>query len=950
MRNGDSFKKLTTHSEELIRQANLAIEWTEIHCEETSKNGITKSVKNYRRAGMKVKVASKSRPSVAIFGQSQVGKSYLVQNIARPHGTGLLEIELPGKKKPLSFINDINPLGSGAESSGVVTRFTTAETVADSDHPIKVELFNQLDIAAILTNGYLSDLKDWQNPDYGNNEKIAELFNSVKKSEIHSSDLSEDDVNDFIEYMESNLMHLTVTSSLEKAGYFKLLQSNLSFLNVDDRWKVLELLWCNNSFLTDLFVRLTEGLKEMEYSQNVLVSEAAITPNTETIIDVQRVKEIFEATEKLAVVEVMTNGGGKLKISRSVFSCLAKEVELCIANDFSSDSERSFMNDCDVLDFPGSKSREKIHEEVFNQNTNEEKLQLFIRGKVSYLFDSYTFKQKVSSLLYCMDNSPPEDQEAPARLKKWINIYVGNSTEARKKRSHAISKILQAENVAHSTISPLMVVLTKFNVEMEKYWQGQETEIKKHDSKWEARLERNFNEFMSRPVSDKWIDNWYGEDSPFKFVFPIRDPNYSASFFDSEDGQETAIRSDKKNIIQSMGQSFNTSDLVRKYVPEHNDVWSELISPGGIGMKILCNYLAPAAHPSITYSRLSAEIQKIVGGLRNMLKPHLVTGNIDEDLIRAQRESIQSWSNVSGLAMQNPLVLASFFSQAVVADHELWSLLYDFKFSYQSPEESKSMVDKPIQPVINNLKILGASIKLGMARQEVLEELRKVYSGQNDEEIADSIKGAFGIDLNDFSYNPVEKVTSKGAGDELSNVIVNFWNQKLISILQKEELFALTSGPQKTALVSVVNEIIKAEEKFEFKSHLSKVIGNLMVGDVSNSDFDLIASSCSSMLNNFFFTAGWYYAEEEVKPVDNEAETVIFSKMSVSVDESSFTKYAKEDSDAQFIQDWALGCMHLYEENVRFEYGVTKSIDSAGNLKLKEIIANLDELTGSSEQ
>jgi hypothetical protein len=949
MRNLASFKKLTSISEELIRQTNRAVEWTDSHCEETSKEGVTNSIKNFRRSAIKVNFASKDRPSVAIFGQSQVGKSYLVKNIARPHGSGLFEIKLPGDKKSLSFINDINPLGNGAESSGVVTRFTTAETVSNVNYPIKVQLFNQLDIAAILANGYLLDLKDWKNPEYGSKDKIADLFESLKKSESPASDLSEDDLYDFVEYMESNLMHLTVTSSLQKAGYFDMLKSNLLKINVDDRCKVLELLWCNNSFMTDLFVRLTEGLKMMDYSNHVLVSEYAITPTTETIIDVQRVKEIFDSTEELPAIDVLVDDKKTLQIARSIFSCLSKEVELCIANDFSSDSKRSFMSECDVLDFPGSKSREKIGEEVFDLNANEEKLQLFIRGKVSYLFDSYTFRQKVSSLMYCMDNSPPEDQEAPARLKKWINIYVGNGSEARSERANAISNILKDENVLHSTISPLMLVLTKFNVEMAMFWEGQETDIKKHDSKWEARLERNFNEFMSRPVSDKWVENWYGENSPFKFVFPIRDPNHSKSFFDSKDGEETGINEDHKIIIKSMGQSFTTSEVVRTYVPDHEKVWKELISPGGIGTDNLFNYLAPAAHPSITYTRLYGELQKIVGGLRNMLMPHLVSGDIDEDLKLAQRQSIEAWSNISGLAYQNPLVLANFFNQAVVTDGELWNLLYDYKFSYQPQKNSTPSGSKPVDALIKNLRMQGASIELGMQREEVLEELRKIYSQQSDEEIASILKGAFQVDLNDFSQVIPETQLSNDVGSKLSSEIVNFWNQKLISILQKEELFAHTSEIQKSALVSVVNEIIKAEEKFEFKSFLSEVIGDLMIGVVDKEDVDLLASSCSSLLNNFFFTAGWYFAEEEAKPKNNETGNVIFSNVSKSVDESSFTKYVKKDNEAQFAQDWVLGCMNLYEENVRFEYGVTKSMDSAGNLKLKEILSKLDELIDEND-
>ena len=514
----------------------------------------------------------------------------------------------------------------------------------------------------------------------------------------------------------------------------------------------MEFLWGKNEFVTSLFVRLTDGIKNVGSQQQVFVGASAITPNSITILDVQRVKEIFDTSNGVEKVKVRLSDGNENFVDRSIFSCLTREVELRMANDFSNDPNRNFIESCDVLDFPGSKSREKIPESVFNSNKSEQQLQLFIRGKVSYLFDAYTFNQGMSSLLYCMDNHPPEDQEAPARLKKWINKYIGKNPETRQSRMNQIKGILKNENVPHDHFSPLMVVLTKFNVELEKHWLGRESDIKIHDSKWEARMEENFSKFMSRPVKDKWINNWYGENDPYKFVFPIRDPAYSSAFFgtDKETGLESEIREEKRMIIDSMGKSFNACDVVKKYVPKAPDTWRELISPNGTGVNNLCQYLTPATHPSITTSRLSSNLDGIKRKLVNMLKPHVITGNIDEDLKKAVYESTKAWMVVSGISINSPLALSSLFRELVLNDVEVLNKLFNLKFNFERKPVKKNENKISIKPILNSFKSIGVNITEGMDSVAIMEEFKKVFRGFSDEEIETTIKDQFGVRLDDF--------------------------------------------------------------------------------------------------------------------------------------------------------------------------------------------------------
>ena len=173
--------------------------------------------------------------------------------------------------------------------------------------------------------------------------------------------------------------------------------------------------------------------------------------------------------------------------------------------------------------------------------------------------------------------------------------------------------------------------------------------------------------------------------------------------------------------------------------------------------------------------------------------------------------------------------------------------------------------------------------------------------------------------------------------------IIQFWNQKLLIVIQKEELTEQLTDQQRDAIILIVNEIIKAQDKFGLRQKLSEMMGDLMSGVLNNSDLNLVASCCCTMLNNYLFTAGWNFAVEDDKPNFNSYQGKIFSESGLTVDEADFTKYKKEDSQGLFITQWALGCKNLFEENVRHEYGLNKSVDSSGNIFLKKIMRELEE-------
>jgi hypothetical protein len=942
MSGNKSFEKINQDSTALLKLANQAIEWANKYVDDVAKSGVMNSVKKIRRDVKKVNKAVSKRPSVAIFGQSQVGKSYLVQNLTKPSEDTFLKIKINGKENDANFLTDMNPIG-GKESTGTVTRFTIQSNEAPASNPFKVELFSLLDIAAILTNAYHSDLKDISyERENQSTEIIQNLFSDYVTSGHNSSAYNEDDVHHFVKYIITNFKSSILIQDLIESGYFNSLNEYLTEVKYENNIRILELLWNKDSFISSLFIRLSEAIKQLNYSEIVYVTEEAIMPNNTTILDVARVNELFSEVNT-SKINVLLLNGVQATIERPVFAAITKEIELNIANNFEGDKDRSFIELCDVLDFPGSKSRDKIPEIVFKGNSPDQKLQLFIRGKVSYLFDYYLDNQGVSSLIYCMDNHPPEEKEAPTRLKKWIDKYVGNNPEERNKRIESILGILNKEGIYVDTVSPLMVVLTKFNVEIDKIVPGKELNQEYHSAKWQARLEENFLNFMHLSVEDKWVENWTKKSEHYSFVFPIRDPLYSQTTFEGFDrGQkETCIRPEREETVKAMGISFLSNSLVSHLIPESKKAWQEISTPNGSGISHLCKYLLPATHPVVTQVRFEAEIAKAKKELYNTLQPYLVSGDINVDLKRAELQSNLAWASITGISIKNDGSLNRILTSMIINDVEIWKLLYNFKFSFKVDEIQKSEVD--ISGAINSLRSLGIQIETGITEAVLIDELRnKLFQGQNDDEIINATKSMMNIDIQSLLFHLNAK-TKTDQGPSFTEKVIEYWHGKMLSITQNEDLIGSLTEPQKDAIVSVINEIVKGRNRFGLGKRITEITNSLVKGTIDIKDFDLIASCCTSILNSFLFSAGWTFAKENEKPVLINKAQKIFSEYRNSVNPIELEGYHTNKYSREFVNQWSMGCKMIYTENVKYEYDVKDDLNTFANEELSNLLEEVSK-------
>ena len=132
---------------------------------------------------------------------------------------------------------------------------------------------------------------------------------------------------------------------------------------------------------------------------------------------------------------VSVAAGAQVLLPRPIVTALA--AELCI-----NIKERPwpFSRHTDLLDFPGYRGRTRYNLAKFLADAKGSALkELFLRGKVDYLFQRYTAEQELTSMLLCLRPSNLDVTTLPAVIEDWIGVTHGKTAKERERRPVLLS-------------------------------------------------------------------------------------------------------------------------------------------------------------------------------------------------------------------------------------------------------------------------------------------------------------------------------------------------------------------------------------------------------------------------------------------------------------------------------------------------------------------------------
>ncbi len=572
--------------------------------------------------------AAVERPMcVGVFGPSQTGKSYLISAFAR-RGTSPLIAEFDGLSEGLDFVRQINPEG-GAESTGLVTRFSMRRAPAPAGYPVPVRLLSQADIVKIIGNTFFSDcdLSDEQIPDAAVILKAVEAGRrSLQASPLPG--LSEDDVWDIQEYFERQFKGDQIVKALSSGGYWNALAELAPRLPLAARSELFALLWGGIEPFTALYARLTGALDQLGHAADAFCTIEALVNRTDgggferrpdSVIDVHTLQGLGAPGE--ATLSVRGVGGATASLTRPVLTALVAELHVAMR-----ERPWDFLEHTDLLDFPGARSREMIENVRAYLTTGTAKKAdakkddalggiegLFLRGKVAYLFERYNVEQELTSMLLCIAPSNQEVRTVPGMVKDWIDVTHGADPETRAK-----------------TDTALFFVLTKFDAEF------QEAAGQSEDStaRWTRRLNTSLLDFFGK--AHRWPHEWT-PGHPFDNCFWLRNPNFQAKHIIdyNEDRSEAGIRaSEAKRITRQRGE-YLANEVVRQHFRDPGKAWDEAFRLNDGGVTYLAQSIAPVCNPHIKIKQIAARLDLLRKTMRERLQRYHVTEDLAEQ--RAQR-------------------------------------------------------------------------------------------------------------------------------------------------------------------------------------------------------------------------------------------------------------------------------------------------------------------------
>lgn len=858
-------------------------------------NNTRRKLVEIRRTLKQIKYAKTVKPAVAVYGASQVGKSYLVDTLLKDRN-GELEI-VAGKngeeEQTYSFLKYLDPMGGGAESTSVISRFTTDKYKwPDDDFPVKAKIMSVVDVVLILCDSYYNDIKDKKT--YSTDEITAKIDAWTQKygNKQHCQNiLTDDDVYEIEEYLTSDKnfqIKLREIQDLKAAEYFDKVSLFIGCVPEDEWCEVLSILWGEVEAISDVFVCLLKGLHKLQFNREVFIPIESLFRDKGTLLSVDRLDEFFgikKTDEKGDVgkenyvydVDVYIADNNVVTMTKGEFCALSIEYVLCISS--SAAEDKTFMKDVkcddgtvrsgsDVLDFPGARSREVIYlKDLTDSHVNENgeiitpennKCTMLKRGKIAYLFNKYTDQYLINSLLACYENKQNEVNTLPGLIASWVKKMVGENSSERERR------------IAEYKMSPLFIVGTKYNLDMQI---NQINEVDGDYSDIDKRWENRFVSFLCKGIIrvdnfGSWFNDWTTSRKLFNNIYLLRSFKYSREIFNEltectecDKCEENRIigkcrdcqkmyKGKYKEHLDKLKESFVNYSFVKKYLGEEAvDLWNDCSTPFHDGSeRIIKNLTVVTQNAGKVRDDQFLEIeQKSYDSIIEIIDPMFRTGK-EGDLIK---EAIQTAGEIKMsldiFFHNNPDMFSTLIGTMHVGESELHDLILK---ELNNPD----IIQKAGIALLMMIR-LNANINDNDNTKSALDKIIDVYHFPDERECLSFLESK-GISIdNIINYCP-----SKSFATIIGEIVEKYWFENVLAIENVGKL-----GCDNNLMVQLISKMKALYKKLGVTEIIIDTITPYVADPASTIGYvEMLADISSEIINRFVNEMGYSYYDRVV--------------------------------------------------------------------------------------
>ncbi len=819
---------------------NETIKWVENNLKYEEKHELVLKLKNTLNTFNKVEINIDSKPVIAVFGGSQVGKSYLIKNLLSRKDQPFV---IKNNGIEYDFLKDINPIGKGTESTGVVTRFTVNNEVKFEEFPIKVKLISAKDILIIVLDSFFLDLKKITSFD-----KSKELDTLIKIFESNYTNskqniLTEFDILEIKEYFENHLSkHTILFEGLKESRFFERIGKIIDGFEYQEWKSLFEVLWNKNEHLSTLFSELISDLKVLNFDTVAYLKFKEVLSREGGVLDVTRLKELYTSVNSTTVKK---ENGEEIKIKISSITALTAELVFSIPSELTDSKE--FLKNSDLLDFPGARSRLAIEMEDINTDIIPDML---LRGKVSYLFNKYSDDFNINNLLFCINDLKNEVNEIPSLLFNWIDKNIGGNAYD---RNNALKD---------ANIPPLFIVLTFFNRHLEfdaTHDLGYADNIQKLDYRWDTRFNRFFQNEIVTQTKD-WHIDWTKDQKKFKNFYLLRDFKFSKDSFEGfeEVGYEVKVRDERISFLDKLKESFLNFNFVQNHFESPLKSWETAANINKDGSDLIIDNLAQVSNNVTKTNHYINKINNLIVEIKDELKNHLHT----DDLSIVRANNMKSLSDIQ-----------LSFNSLIAKDLNAFNLFIK-QISLQ-PVEIYNLLNENIVVNVNekNLDTFDQSNIL-------LSQYPELRNANSYEEVLDILKQNLGLSSNDDvetllsnkgiqKENLFSKKETKSKAQYYTELVLNYWFSKIGKSSSLE--YFITNGISQNGLDFFINHLSKIIKSRGLKEKLERILNDVVSETNTNRGMEeFLAETFSLVINEFVFNFDVnYFTKEELVEIES---------------------------------------------------------------------------------
>lgn len=741
---------------------------------------------------------SAHRPmAIGVFGASQCGKSYLVSELVRGSDKTLAVLlnKFGGPSQPHDYLDEINPAG-GRESTAIVTRFTSRPYRQITGCAAAVRLLSVTDLVKILLNGFLFECQSDFLPTAEELQKVRFSFRAVSRSKQGNALLTETDVWDLQDYARRHFRNQFV-KALEDIDYWGILHEEIRFLPADQQITYLEWLWGRFPKMTQLFRHLIGALGNLG-SEIVGLSDDALIPRENSIIDVQRLSQLMKVGNRKC--SVMTATGSPVPMDAAVLCALTAELIL----EVHSTQKDSLVQTADMLDFPGARARAQIYDESRLEKDQAALVEVFLRGKVAYLFDRFSDDRDITGLILCQEGGPQEAKSLPYMINKWVEWSMGADAKSRQGKK------------------PLLFhVFTKFDSDL--IWKkGQDPQVR-----WDSRLRTNFEEFFGK--AGTWVEDWDGVTA-FQNCYWVRNPNVQQTVF-GRDQQGNEFVREEAQLNEIMNQYLG-NELVRRHFKNPQESWNRAAKPGQSGIPFLVESVNGSVEPLAKVKQLKQNLLQLLADLKSHLQPHFV----GDDVAKARQQAEERARKRLAVLSKE---MAFKYSLPQILDRERFSI----------SDKLVSMVfDRVVNPMNDEEETAGGG---GVAQPQAQVFEADIF--------------AVGGETPPAAAPEVPKKTPPRKGEVFAQGVLNLWQEQLVRLAKDKTLHQKT-GLDADWFAEVTQEIIKGASRLRLSEQLAAVSDTFLNAPNPGRFVRKTGVLVSAKLNRFVLQLGQPRPEREIPP------------------------------------------------------------------------------------